>query len=149
MGCKYIFSEIISVNEKIKPEFKKALNYLSKGDELILTKLDRAFPNKNECLKTITKLLNNDISLRTLSGFISLSHYSEVNSSIFKILYELDNLDYESVGERKKLFARQTFSSLMVAKKEKSRTVRFMPESSSTVAYRTSRFCRRPQKGQS
>ena len=101
-GCSQIFSEIISLDEEIKPEFKKALNYLSKGDELILTKLDRAFSNRHECIKTINKLLNNDISLRTLSGFISQSNSSPMSSSIFKILYELDNLDYESLKERKK-----------------------------------------------
>ena len=101
-GCSLIFSETISLGEEIKPEFKKALNYLSKGDELILTKLDRAFSNRNECIKTITKLLNNDISLRTLSGFISQSNSAEKSSSIFKILYELNNLDYEYSGERKK-----------------------------------------------
>ena len=101
-GCSLVFSEIISLDEEIKPEFKKALNYLSKGDELILTKLDRAFSNRNECIKTITELLKNDINLRTLSGFLSQSSSSEMSFSIFKILYELDNLDYESLGERKK-----------------------------------------------
>ena len=102
VGCSLIFSEIISLNEEIKPEFKKALNHLSKGDELILTNLDRAFSNRNECIKTINKLLNNDISLRTLSGFMSQKNCSEMSYSIFKILYELDNLDFKSCGERKK-----------------------------------------------
>ena len=101
-GCSLIFSEMISLEDEIKPEFKKALNYLSKGDELILTKLDRAFSNRNECIKTITKLLNNDIRLRTLSGFLSPNNSSEISSSIFNILYELDNLDNECLGERKK-----------------------------------------------
>ena len=101
-GCSLIFSEVISLNEKIRPEFKKALNYLSKGDELILTKLDRAFSNRNECIKTITKLLDHNISLRTLSGFLFQKNCSEMSYSIFKILYELDNLDHESLVERKK-----------------------------------------------
>ena len=101
-GCRLIFSEIISLDQEIKPEFKKALNYLSKGDELILTKLDRAFSNRNECIKTITKLLNNDVRLRTVSGFLSPNNSLEISSSIFNILYELDNLDNECLGERKK-----------------------------------------------
>ena len=101
-GCSLIFSEMISLEDEIKPEFKKALNYLSKGDELILTKLDRAFSNKNECIKTITKLLNNDVRLRTVSGFLSPNNSLEISSSIFNILYELDNLDNECLGERKK-----------------------------------------------
>ena len=101
-GCSLIFSEIISLEEKIKPEFKKALNYLSKGDELIVTKLDRAFSSRSECVKTITKLVNNDIRLRTLSGFLSPKNTSEISYLIFKILYELDNLESEYIGERKK-----------------------------------------------
>ena len=101
-GCSLIFSEIISLDKEIKPEFQKALNYLSKGDELILTTLDRAFSNRNECIKTITKLLNNEIRLRTLSGFLSPNNSTEISSTIFNILYELDNLDNECLGERKK-----------------------------------------------
>ena len=101
-GCSLIFSEILSLDEEIKPEFKKAINYLSKGDELILTKLDRAFSNRNECIKTINKLLKNDVRLRTLSGFLSPNNSSEISSSVFNILYELDKLDNECLGERKK-----------------------------------------------
>ena len=101
-GCSMIFSEIISLDEEIKPELKKAINYLSKGDELIVTKLDRVFSNRNECIKTINKLLNNDVKLRTLSGFFSSDNSSEIASSVFNILYELDNLDNECARERKK-----------------------------------------------
>ena len=101
-GCSIIFSEIISLGEEIKPEFKKALNFLSKGDELIVTQLDRAFSNRNECIKTITKLLNNDVKLRTLSGFLSPNNSSDIGSSVFNILFELDNLDNECLEERKK-----------------------------------------------
>ncbi|MDC3094366.1 lipoyl synthase [Prochlorococcus sp. AH-716-M10] len=75
---------------------------LGLGDELVVTKLDRAFANRNECIKTIHKLLNNDVKLRTLSGFLSPKHSSEISLSVFNILYELDNLDNESLGERKK-----------------------------------------------
>ncbi len=101
-GCSLIFSEIINLDEEIKPELRKALNYLSKGDELVVTKLDRAFSNRNECIKIIHKLLNNDAKLRTLSGFLSPEYSSEISLSVFNILYELDNLDNESLGERKK-----------------------------------------------
>ena len=106
-GCSLIFSEIISLDEEIRPELRKALNYLSKGDELVVTKLDRAFSNRNECIKTIHKLLNNEVRLRTLSGFLSPKHSSEISLSVFNILYELDNLDNECKLERKKEFISQ------------------------------------------
>ena len=81
---------------------KITLNYLTKGDQLIITQLDRAFKNKKECLITINKLINKDIKLRTLTGFFAANDSPKENSSIFKILYELDNLEDKSLGERKR-----------------------------------------------
>ena len=101
-GCSLVFSELISLDEEIKPQLNKAINCLSKGDQLIITQLDRAFKNKKECLRTINKLINKDIKLRTLTGFFANNEYSKANSLIFKILYELDNLEDISLGERKR-----------------------------------------------
>ena len=101
-GCSLVFSEFINLDEEIKPQLNKAINSLSKGDQLIITQLDRAFKNKKECLRTINKLINKDIKLQTLSGFYAGNESSKVNSSIFKILYELDNLEEKSLVERKK-----------------------------------------------
>ena len=101
-GCSLVFSEFISLEEEIKPQLNKAMNCLSNGDQLIITQLDRAFKNKKECLRTINKLINKDIKLRTLTGFFAANEsYNEI-SSIFKILYELDNLEDKSFDERKK-----------------------------------------------
>jgi len=101
-GCSLVFSEFISLDEEIKPQLNKAINSLSKGDQLIITQLDRAFKNKKECLKTINKLINKDIKLRTLTGFFAAKESPKENSSIFKILYELDNLEEKSLDERKR-----------------------------------------------
>ena len=70
-GCSLVFSELISLDEEIKPQLNKAINCLSKGDQLIITQLDRAFKNKKECLITINKFLNKDIKLRTMTGFFA------------------------------------------------------------------------------
>ena len=101
-GCNLVFSELISLDEEIKPQLNKAINSLSKGDQLIITQLDRAFKNKKECLITINKLINKDIQLQTLTGFFAANESSNAISSVFKILYELDNLEDKSLGERKK-----------------------------------------------
>ena len=101
-GCSLVFSELISLDEEIKPQLNKAINYLSKGDQLIITQLDRAFKNKKECLRTINKLINKDIKLRTLTGFFAANESSNEISSIFKILYELENLEEKRLGESKK-----------------------------------------------
>ena len=101
-GCSLVFSEFISLDADFKPQLNKAINYLNKGDQLIITQLDRAFKNKKECLMTINKLINKDIELRTLAGFFATNKSPKENSSIFKILYELDNLEDKYLGERKK-----------------------------------------------
>ena len=101
-GCSLVFSEFISLDEEIKPQLNKAMNCLSRGDQFIITQLDRAFKNKKECLRTINKLINKDVKLRTLTGFFAANESSNESSSIFKILYELDNLEDSSLDERKK-----------------------------------------------
>ena len=101
-GCNLIYSELLSLDAEIKPEFQKALKALSKGDELVVTKLDRAFSNKNECVKITTKLLDQDVQLRTLSGFFISKNSPNTSSLILNILCELDNLDNECLKERKK-----------------------------------------------
>ncbi len=101
-GCTVVFSEFISLDAEVKPQLNKAINYLTKGDQLIITQLDRAFKNKKECLMTINKLIKKDIKLRTLTGFFAANESSKDNSSIFKILFELDNLEDKSLGERKR-----------------------------------------------
>ena len=101
-GCSLVFSEFISLDEEIKPQLNKAINCLSEGDQFLVTQLDRAFKNKKECLMTINKLINKNIKFRTLNGFLATNESSQANFSIFKILYELDNLEEKSLGERKK-----------------------------------------------
>jgi len=101
-GCSLVFSEFISLDEEIKPQLNKAMNCLSRGDQFIITQLDRAFKNKKECLRTINKLINKDVKLRTLTGFFAANESANESSSIFKILYELDYLEDKSLSERKK-----------------------------------------------
>ncbi len=101
-GCSLVFSEFISLDEEIKPQLNKAMNCLSRGDQFIITQLDRAFKNKKECLRTINKLIYKDVKLRTLNGFFAANESSNESSSIFKILYELDYLEDKSLSERKK-----------------------------------------------
>ena len=101
-GCNLIFSELLSLDAEIKPEFQKALKALSTGDELVVTKLDRAFSNGSECVRVINKLLNKDVQLRTLSGFFTNKYSPNTSSLVFNILCELNNLDNDCLKERKK-----------------------------------------------
>ena len=93
--------ELHTLSLSLLKKLNKAISCLSKGDELIVTQLDRAFLNKKDCLITINKLMKNDVTLRTISGFLADNYSSKINSSIFNILYELDNLEDNYLLERK------------------------------------------------
>jgi len=100
-GCKIIFSEISSINNKEKPQLKKAFEALSKGDQFVLCKLDRAFKSKYECIKIINQLLDNGIHIKTLSGFLSTNISNNLSLPIFKVLLELNNLEFDYLSEKK------------------------------------------------
>tara|TARA_Y100001978_G_scaffold43147_1_gene38455 strand:+ start:391 stop:1011 length:621 start_codon:yes stop_codon:yes gene_type:complete len=100
-GCKIIFSEIVSLNDDNKPQLKRAFESLSRGDQLVLYKLDRAFKSKDECIKIINKLLDKGINLKTLSGVLETSISNKLLRSIFKVLLELDNLEIDFLSEKK------------------------------------------------
>ena len=101
-GCISIFSEIISVSTKKKPELQKAFNALSPGDILIIDRLDRAFYSKNDCIRGLNILLNKGINLKILSSNFSLSEKHEPSSLILKVLLELENLEEDILDEKKK-----------------------------------------------
>ncbi len=100
-GCNFIFSEIVNFGQSDKPELTKAFATLSKGDHLVLTQLDRAFQSKSECIKTINKLLNGGIYLRTLSGFLHTHFSPEILKTVFSVLSELDKLEQDNLSAKR------------------------------------------------
>ena len=100
-GCKIIFSEIVSVNNDDKPQLRKAFESLSRGDQFVVCKLDRAFKSKDECIKIINQLLDKGINLKTLSGNLETNISNELLRSIFQVLLELDNLELNFLSEKK------------------------------------------------
>jgi len=100
-GCKIIFSEIASLNNDHKPQLKKALESLSRGDQFVLYKLDRAFKSKDECIKIINQLLDNGINIKTLSGVLEANISNQLLRPIFKVLLELNNLELDFLSEKK------------------------------------------------
>jgi len=100
-GCKIIFSEIASLNSDDKPQLKRAFESLSRGDQFVLYKLDRAFKSKDECIKIINQLLDNGINLKTLSDDLEINISNELLRSIFQVLLQLDNLELNFLSEKK------------------------------------------------
>ncbi len=101
-GCHTIFSEIISLTKEEKPELQNAFKALSNGDIFIIDKLDRAFYSKNDCIRGVNKLLNEGIDLKILSSnFLSSERYDPC-PSIFRVLFELENLEKDISNEIKR-----------------------------------------------
>ena len=99
-GCTKVFSEVVSLSQDNKPMLQKAMESLSEGDALVLTKLDRAFQSKFQYLKITNEFLNKGIELLTLSGQGCFNN-KEILYSIFNVLYELENLEYDCIKEKK------------------------------------------------
>ena len=100
-GCKIIFSEIVSLNNDDKPQLRKAFEPLSRGDQFVVCKLDRAFKSKDECIRIINQLLDKGINLKTLSGNLETNMSNELLRSIFQVLLELENLEHNFLSEKK------------------------------------------------
>ena len=100
-GCKIIFSEISSINNDQKPQLQKAFESLTKGDQLVLYKLDRAFQSKDHCIKKLNQLLDNGINVKTLCGVLETNISNDLLGEIFKVLLELNNFEADHLSEKK------------------------------------------------
>ena len=101
-GCNYIFSENVSLSHDNWPQRNHVLKILSKGDQLVLTKLDRGFKSRYECITTINQLLNEGINICTISGFNFSNNLLDVCPTIFSILYELEIFEKNIFDEKKR-----------------------------------------------
>ena len=101
-GCNKIFSEIASLSEDDNPQLNNAFAALSSGDALIIDKFDRVFQSKRQCIKVVSKLLSEGIYLKTLSGNFNSICDDGLLFLIFNILCELDDLEIDTIKEKKK-----------------------------------------------
>lgn len=55
-GCEQIYIEIIARTKHKQPELTKALAFISEGDELVVSKLNRLGKNVKEINKTVAMI---------------------------------------------------------------------------------------------
>ena len=72
-GCSVVFQEQVStrVKEKDRPQLQSALSSLEKGDELVVSKLDRLGRTQVEVVSRLHSLQERGIHVRTLDGMVS------------------------------------------------------------------------------
>jgi DNA invertase Pin-like site-specific DNA recombinase len=69
-GCEKIFEEKASGAKRYRPELMAALDYLRKGDTLIVWKLDRLARSIKQLIETVEMLEQRGIGLRSLTECI-------------------------------------------------------------------------------
>tara|TARA_Y100001978_G_scaffold112758_1_gene100578 strand:- start:102 stop:737 length:636 start_codon:yes stop_codon:yes gene_type:complete len=99
-GCLVVFQETVSSTNKERPQFEAALEMLEEGDELCLTKLDRAFKNQRQCINTLHNLQERGIHVRTTDGMINTRALGKFAPIVIGLLSGLGDVDRQMVIER-------------------------------------------------
>lgn len=99
-GCEKIFSDVASGATSERPGLKKALNYVRKGDVLVVWKLDRLGRSLKHLIETVNDLKENDIGFKSLQESIDTT--TPGGKLIFHIFASLAEFEREIIRERTK-----------------------------------------------
>ena len=101
-GCILIFQESTSSSNKEKHQFEAALKTLEKGDEIVFTKLDRAFKSQKHCINTLCHLQEKGIHVRTTDGIINTRALGNLGPYILGLLHGIGEIERQIAIERSK-----------------------------------------------
>jgi DNA invertase Pin-like site-specific DNA recombinase len=108
MGCERIFTEKASGAQRERPQLQAALDYMRKGDTLVVWKLDRLARSLKQLIETVEDLHDREM------GFLSLTESIDTTTSggmlIFHIFASLAQFERSIIRER-------TASDLAAARK--------------------------------
>ncbi len=71
IGCRKIFTEKASGAQRERPELTATLNYMRKGDTLVVWKLDRLARSLKQLIETVEKLEDQEIGFQSLTEAIN------------------------------------------------------------------------------
>lgn len=97
-GCAVVYREKASGKNLDRPELKKILNDIGKGDHLVVVKLDRLGRSLRDLIDTINKLHELDVAFVSLNDNIDTSTAS--GKFIFHVFAALADFERELIRER-------------------------------------------------
>ena len=99
-GCLVVFKETVSSAKKERPQLEAAIEMLEEGDELCLTKLDRGFRNKRQCINILHDFQEKGLHVRTLDGLINTRALGKFAPIVIGLLSGLEEVERQIVIER-------------------------------------------------
>lgn len=98
IGCEQIFEETASGAQRDRPELSAALNYMRKGDTLVVWKLDRLARSVRQLIETVEGLEARGVGFRSMTENIDTT--SPGGKLIFHLFAALAEFERGLIRER-------------------------------------------------
>src|ERR671932_2258278 len=98
IGCTKIFSDVVSGAKEERKGLQEALEYVRKGDTLVVWKLDRLGRSLKHLIETITRLHERGVGFRSLTEQIDTT--TSGGKLIFHIFGALAEFERDIIRER-------------------------------------------------
>ncbi len=97
-GCEVIYHDSYTGTKMDRPEFSKLLQVLSKGDTLVVTKLDRFARNASDGAKTVQLLVEKGVEVHVLN--MGRADNSPMGKLMVHILFAFAEFERDMIVER-------------------------------------------------
>ena len=99
-GCERIFAEKVSGTKDDRQELKKCLEYLRKGDVLVVYKLDRLGRSTKKLLEITDELEKRGIEFISINDKMDTT--TAIGKAMFRMLAVLSEMERDLIAERTK-----------------------------------------------
>ena len=99
-GCEIVWSDVLSGTRASRPQWDACLKSLNKGDQLVITKLDRAGRSLKHLMALSDQLDQRDIALKVIDQAIDTS--TSAGRALFQMLGVFAEFERNLISERTK-----------------------------------------------